>query len=120
MSTPEGKVKEWLVTQFMGYYGDLWKYAPPGGMFGQAGMSDRFFLVHGVFVAIEVKRDGKELTPLQRARLVKIQTWGGLGASMIGKDYAKLQAIFKEIDRRAAFNLKYLRPNNAEPSIQTE
>ena len=110
MSTPEGKVKDWLVSQFISYYGkDIWKYAPPGGMFGQAGQADRFFLIHGVFVVIEVKAEGKKITPLQRARLVAAKDGGAVAASMIGKDYGQLQRIFMEIDKRAKVNLTYLR-----------
>lgn len=100
MGTPEGKVKTWLVNQVERRYGKVWSYAPPGGVFGQAGTADRFFLVKGVFVAVEVKALGKDVTPLQRARLVKIVENGGIGASMLGKDYTKLAQIFKAIDDR--------------------
>ena len=78
-------------------------------MFGQAGQADRFFLIHGVFVAIEVKAEGKKITPLQRARLVAAKDGGAVAASMIGKDYGQLQRIFMEIDKRAKVNLTYLR-----------
>lgn len=115
MATPESKIKDWLVNQFMSYYGkDIWKYAPPGGMFGQAGQADRFFLIHGVFVVIEVKAEGKEISPLQRKRLVDAAKGGAVAASMIGKDYVKLKKIFDEIDMRARINLTYLRPKLAE------
>lgn len=121
MSTPEGKVKDWLVSQFISYYGkDIWKYAPPGGMFGQAGQADRFFLIHGVFVVIEVKAEGKKITPLQRSRLVDANNGGAVAASMIGKDYGKLQKIFEEIDRRARVNLAYLRSESNTDDIQPQ
>ena len=97
--TPEGKVKIWMVNQFRRRFGDgIWTYAPPGGMFGQAGQADRFFLVHGVFVVIEAKDDGKKLTPLQLKRLRDAHDLGAVAASMIGKDYAKLEMIFAAID----------------------
>lgn len=100
--TPEGKIKVWLVNQITRKYGKVWSYAPPSGMFGQAGTADRFFLIQGVFVAIEVKKDGADVTPLQRARLRIIQENGGVAASMSGKDLTKLQKIYDEIDRRIA------------------
>ena len=78
-------------------------------MFGQAGQADRFFLIHGVFVVIEVKAEGKKITPLQRSRLEAAANGGAVAASMIGKDYGKLQKIFAEIDKRAKINLQYLR-----------
>lgn len=103
--TPEGKVKVWLVTQFQRKYGrDIWSYAPPGGMYGQAGQADRFFLISGVFVVIEVKQEGGKVTDLQLSRLRKAHHHGAVAASMIGKDYVKLATIFQEIDRRILFN----------------
>ena len=103
--TPEGKVKVWLVNQFERKYGQgIWSYAPPGGMFGQAGQADRFFLIYGVFIVIEVKQDSGKLTDLQMHRMRKAAAAGAVSASMIGKDYNKLAKIFAEIDRRIEFN----------------
>jgi hypothetical protein len=100
--TPEGKVKIWLKNQFDRKYSRPWSYSPPGGMFGQAGQADKFFLIDGVFVVIEVKREGGSPTPLQIKRLRVAQASGAIAASMIGKDYQKLNMIFAEIDRRSA------------------
>jgi hypothetical protein len=103
--TPEGKVKVWLVNQFQARYGKgIWSYAPPGGMFGQAGQADRFFLIYAVFIVIEVKQEGGKLTDLQKFRMRKAAEAGAVSASMIGKDYEKLYKIFAEIDRRITYN----------------
>lgn len=101
--TPEGKVKRWL-------YGDKRKpgrlpnlfpgayvYKPPGGMFGQAGAPDCFFLWRGVFVAIEVKAEGIPGTELQLRRLRTIIAAGGVGAVVSGKDERKLMAIYAAV-----------------------
>lgn len=106
--TPEGKVKEWLMIQIKRRYGHLavWAYAPPGGTFGTAGTMDRLLLIEsgdgapGVFVAIETKAEGRSLTPLQRKRLRDVDAAGGVAASLIGRDFLKLNRIFDEIDRR--------------------
>jgi hypothetical protein len=100
--TPEGKVKEWFKTQFDRRYGHLvtWWYAPPGGRFGQAGTGDRVFMVESVAVMVEVKKDGGEATALQMKRLRDFAAAGGVAGVLVGKDMAKVIAIFAEIDRR--------------------
>jgi len=102
--TPEGKVKEWFMTQVERRYGFLpyWKYAPPGGRFGQAGIGDRMLLIEGVAVMVEIKsgEGSYDLTPLQKKRLREFAMAGGVAASLIGKDMEKVNAIFAEIDRR--------------------
>jgi hypothetical protein len=115
--TPEGKVKQWLQNQIDKRYGHLavWKYAPPGGYFGQNGTADRLLAIEsgtlelrplyeqfgpppGVLAAIEVKAEGNHPTPLQLSKLREIS--GGVAAVLIGKDPAKVAAIFAEIDKR--------------------
>lgn len=102
--TPEGKVKQWFMDQVERYYKgfDVWKYAPPGGQFGQAGIGDRLLVIEGVPVMIEIKsgEGSYGLTPLQKKRLREFAEAGGVGASLIGKDVTKCMAIFAEIDRR--------------------
>lgn len=102
--TPEGKVKQWLKDQVDRRYGHLtiWWYSPPGGRFGQAGTGDRVALIDHVGLMIEVKTDGQQLTPLQAKRLRDFAAAGGVAASLIGKDQAKVIAIFEEVDRRRA------------------
>jgi len=109
MGTPESGVKVWLVNQFKRKYGDkIWSYAPPGGAFGQSGVCDRLFLVQGILVAIECKSDVGQVTPLQRHRLQQMQDNGAVAASMIGKDYDKLRAIFLKIDLLIIARDRYL------------
>jgi hypothetical protein len=97
--TPEGKVKSWLYGStakpgvLFTYFPGAYVYKPPGGMFGQSGAPDCFLVWRGVFVAIEVKRDGGEATDLQLNRLRKIIAAGGIGAVLQGKDTSKLAAI---------------------------
>lgn len=81
---------------------DIWKYAPPGGRFGQAGTGDRLLVIGGVPVMIEIKsgEGNYDLTPIQKKRLRDFSDAGGVAASLIGKDKTKCLAIFTEIDKR--------------------
>jgi hypothetical protein len=107
--TPEGKVKVWMKATIKKRYDHVavWRYAPPGGAFGQAGTMDELCLIScgidgapGVFVGIEVKAEGQKLTPLQESRLRSVHRAGGVAASLIGRDEAKMAAIITEIERR--------------------
>lgn len=44
---------------------------------GKSGVPDRVCCIHGMFLAIEVKREGKEPTKLQERRIAEIQAAGG-------------------------------------------
>lgn len=97
--TEEGKVKRWLYGNpgklglLFVFFPGAYVYKPPGGMFGQSGAPDCFVLWRGVFIAIEVKKEGGEATPLQIKRLQQIIAAGGVGAVLCGRDVAKLEAI---------------------------
>ena len=128
MTTPEGKVKQWLAYRMAKRFGHLamWEYAPPGGPFGQNGTADRLYLIEsgnetvehlyeehgrptGVLVLIEAKAVyangvANQPTSLQLKRLREIDKAGGVAATLIGKDLAKLDRIFQEIDRRRDLN----------------
>lgn len=121
--TPEGKVKIWMMNQIDKRYGHLavWKYAPPGGYFGQNGTADRLLLIPsdksedegffaefgrpaGVFAAIELKAEGNDLSPLQKRKLEEVHRAGGVAAVLIGKDFAKMSQIFDQIELRRETN----------------
>lgn len=101
--TPEGKVKSWLYGTkdkpgpLYKYFPDAYVYKPPGGMFGQGGAPDCTLLWRGVFIAIEIKSDVGEATPLQLKRLKHIIRQGGVGAVLKGRDEVRLQAIYKAV-----------------------
>lgn len=100
MATPENRVKIWLDQELKKKYPGIWRYAPPGGFFGLAGIPDRFYLYKGVFVAIEVKATYNAPTELQLKRLKEIHEAGGIVAVMRGKDFDKLRRIYDRIDER--------------------
>lgn len=95
--TPEGKVKRWMYERLKKLFPGAYVYKPPGGTFGVAGTPDCFLLWRGVFVAIEVKAEGKVATDIQLFRLRHIIDQGGVGAVMVGRDEAKLQAIYRSV-----------------------
>lgn len=107
-STPENKVKKWLKYAMNNRYQDSWCYAPPGGPFGQIGVSDFMWVIKAgrfnVVVVIEVKSDKFMIPTVPQVRFLK--TMMGLNcvsALMRGKDQDRLDAVFKAIDTRIAF-----------------
>ena len=50
-----------------------------GGPYQEAGVSDLLLCLHGRWVAIELKRPGEKVTPLQDAFLRRVSEAGGLG-----------------------------------------
>jgi len=93
MATPENKAKrknqQWLEIHMPGHV----RVAPRGGPFGQAGVSDWLICWMGVFIALEVKSDDGQPTPLQMVFLKKIQKAGGIAAVIRGYDPARLEAV---------------------------
>ena len=91
--TPESKVKEkikrWLDLNMPGH----WRVMPRGGPFGKAGCPDILICWQGVFIAIEVKSDVGDPTPLQIANLKQIKSAGGVAALVRGYDVVRLNAI---------------------------
>lgn len=95
--TPEGKVKKCIDEYFKKHFPGAWKYNPPGGAFGRAGIPDKFFLYKGVFIAIEAKADKGVVTKLQKRNLLELQAQGCIAAIVVGEDYEKLDRIRKAI-----------------------
>lgn len=116
--TPEGKVKQWFKDRVDERYGHLpiWWYAPKGGAYGQAGVGDRVMMVESVAAMIEIKADGNSPTSLQLKKLREFRDAGGVAASLIGKDIAKVRAIFAEIDRRRELWRSLLQSTTGQPT----
>lgn len=95
--TPEGKAKakirQWYKDNLPGH----WRVSPRGGPFGKAGCPDDLLCWHGIFIAIEIKSEVGDLTPLQISNLKLIQQAGGVAAVVRGYDVARLQAIKQSV-----------------------
>lgn len=95
--TPEGKVKEkikrWLDLNMPGH----WRVMPRGGPFGKAGCPDILICWQGIFIAIEVKSDEGDPTPLQIANLKQIKNAGGVAALVRGYDIVRLNSILATV-----------------------
>lgn len=102
MATPEGKAKakirQWYKDNLPGH----WRVSPRGGPFGKAGCPDDILCWMGIFIAIEIKSDVGDLTPLQISNLKLIQIAGGVAAVVRGYDIARLQAIKQAVLNKIA------------------
>lgn len=98
--TPEARVKAFVDKYMADNFPGAWRFCPPGGPFGNAGVPDRFYLWKGVFIAIETKADGNKPTERQMMHLRAIEKSGGVAAVVTGKDLKKMEMIRDSILRR--------------------
>lgn len=91
--TPEAKVKIFIDKYMKDNFEGIWRYAPPGGMYGNAGMPDRVYLWNGIFIAIEAKAEGNSPTKSQWMQLNHVAQQGGVAAVVVGKDINKMNKI---------------------------
>ena len=96
--TPEAKVKAFIRKTLNSWYPDLWYYSPPGGPFGRSGIPDHFYLIRGVFVAIEAKAAGNTPTANQVRELKAIAKNGAIADVVTGRDLDRMHAIKLKID----------------------
>ena len=75
MMTPEGHEKK-TIKKYLDSIG-AWHFSPSMTGFGKAGVPDIIVCLNGKFIGIEVKREGKEPTPLQNKRMEEIKYAGG-------------------------------------------
>lgn len=76
MKTPEGYEKD-EIKKYLDSIG-AWYFCPYMAGFGKSGVPDIIACFNGMFIGIEVKRDGKLPTALQAKRMYEILTCGGL------------------------------------------
>lgn len=98
MATPEGKVKLFVDKIMLKAFPGIWKYNPPGGAFGRAGIPDKIFLWKGVMIAIEVKSETGQPTKLQLKRLNELRDQGCIAAIVKGCDEARMNAIINAVN----------------------
>lgn len=82
MKSPEGYEKADIDKFFKPLIknGDIWLFKPFMAGFGKSGVPDYVgcsYLHEGQFFSIEVKREGKEPTPIQWKRMREIEAAGG-------------------------------------------
>ena len=75
MRTPE----YWEKKEIDAYLESIGAYVikPTTGGFGGSGHGDRVGCFDGIFVSVEVKREGKEPTPIQWRRIQEVEAAGG-------------------------------------------
>lgn len=95
--TPEGKVKKFVDKYMLEHFPDAWKYNPPGGAFGRAGVPDKIYLYKGVMIAIEVKAETGTPTKLQLKMLNKLKEQGCIAAIVKGENLVRMDQIRKAV-----------------------
>ena len=75
MKTPEGYEKD-KIKKYLDSIG-AWYFCPYMAGFGKRGVPDIVACIYGRFWGIEVKREGKKPTPIQRRRMDEIIKEGG-------------------------------------------
>lgn len=98
--TPEGKVKVKIKAWYKENLPGHWRVSPRGGPFGKQGCSDDVICYLGFFLAVEVKSDTGELTPLQVKNLRDVQAAGGVAAVVKGFDVQRLEKIKQIIEHK--------------------
>ena len=76
MKTPEGYEKD-EICEYLDSIG-AWYFKPVMNGFGKSGVPDIVGCLNGKFFSIEVKREGKEPTPIQGRRMSEIWRAGGI------------------------------------------
>jgi hypothetical protein len=77
MKTPEGYEKDDIKKYLDKATPIVWYYCPLMAGYGKTGVSDIVGCYRGKFFAIEVKREGKQPTPIQNRRMAEIEAAGG-------------------------------------------
>lgn len=95
--TPEGKVKKFIDQYMATHFPGAWKYNPPGGAFGKAGVPDKLFLYKGVMIAIEAKAETGIPTKLQIKNLRHLKEQGCIAAIVKGQDLNRMDQIRKAV-----------------------
>jgi Holliday junction resolvase len=83
MRTPESYEKA-EICKYLDSIG-AWYFKPMMNGFGKAGVPDIVACYQGRFIGVEVKREGKEPTPIQNRRLNEIRTHRGIGVAGTAK-----------------------------------
>ena len=96
---PKPKIKEADITRQIRQYLDIkgifhWKQWQ-GPMSQPKGVSDIIGIYNGRFLAIEIKKPGGALTPMQAAFIMKVNAHGGIGfmATSVNDVIERLNAI---------------------------
>lgn len=69
-----------------------------GGIYTRRGVPDLLVCYKGRFIAIEVKSDVGEISPVQRSEMAKIEEFGGIGIFSRPNDKNALWAVFDALD----------------------
>lgn len=90
MRSPEGHEKQ-EIKRYLDRVG-CWYFSPYMAGFGKSGVPDIVCCLEGKFIAIEVKREGKEPTVIQSRTIEEITASGGIAL------WGTAEKIIRELD----------------------
>lgn len=94
MKTPEGYEKD-DIKKFLDGLDGCWYFCPYMAGYGKSGVSDIVGCYKHRFFSIEVKREGKEPTPIQDRRMKEVTAAGGLAfAGTAARVIPAFKAVF--------------------------
>lgn len=85
MSTPEGKVKDYVKRRMLAKYPNCYRFMPVQNGMGAPSL-DMIYCVDGLFVAIETKKPKGKPTPRQETTMKQITDAGGMAFVVDGPD----------------------------------
>ncbi len=85
--TPEGRIKAKVNKMLAEFGSDCWRFMPVQTGYGTPAL-DYILCFRGHFVSVETKRDGQDLTPLQKS--TRRSMWGAGGIVLRVRDDAEL------------------------------
>ena len=88
----QDKVIKYLKSHPRCWYTKVW-----GGGLQRAGIPDILACVNGVFVAIELKREGGKPTPLQIYNIDKIKECGGMGYILQPSQFEEFKGVIDKL-----------------------
>lgn len=94
--TPEGKFQEEVI-KYLKSLPNCWYCKVWGGGYQRSGIPDILACINGLFIALELKREGGKPTPLQVYNIDKIKQSGGIGYILQPSQFEEFKKVVEKI-----------------------